>query len=237
MRKTTLTAALLTAVSLVILGLVSCQPAPDTNRSDSVAAPNTNSGREVVDTAAIEAELLRIENDWPRVIREKDVTTVGRVEADDAVFIYPDGSMGNKEQDLKDMASGNMTADSIEMKDLQVKVLDKDAAVVVGHNVVKNSKYKTPDGKTIDISGEFRFVDTFARRNGEWKLVAGSSTKITAPAASASAAAKASPVASPSGSPVVKASPPVKPASPVIKPSPAVKARATTSPPAPKTTP
>ena len=234
MRKTTLTAALLAAVSLVILGQLSCQPAPDTNRSDSVAAPNTNSGREVVDTAAIEAELLRIENDWPRVIREKDVTTVGRVEADDAVFIYPDGSLGNKDQDLKDMASGNMTADSIEMKDLQVKVLDKDAAVVVGHNVVKNGKYKTPDGKTIDISGEFRFVDTFARRNGEWKLVAGASTKIAATAASASPAAKASPAASPAGSPVVKASPPVKPASPVIKPSPAVKAPATTSPAAPK---
>ena len=161
----------------------------------------------MVDTAAIEAELLRIENDWPRVVREKDVTAVGRIEADDAVFIYPDGSMGNKEQDLKDMASGNMTADSIEMKDLQVKVLDKDAAVVVGHNVIKNGRYKLPDGKVIDITGEYRFVDTFARRNGEWKLVAGASTKIAAPAASASPAAKASPAASPAASPVVKASP------------------------------
>ena len=71
MRKTTLTTALLAAMSLVILGQIACQPAPDTNRSDSVAAPNANSGREVVDTAAIEADLLRIENDWPRVVREK----------------------------------------------------------------------------------------------------------------------------------------------------------------------
>jgi ketosteroid isomerase-like protein len=221
-------------MSLVILGQIACQPAPDTNRSDSVAATNENFSREVVDTAAIEAELLRIENDWPRVVREKDVTAVGRIEADDAVFIYPDGSMGNKEQDLKDMASGNMTADSIEMKDLQVKVLDKDAAVVVGHNVIKNGRYKLPDGKVIDITGEYRFVDTFARRNGEWKLVAGASTKIAAPAASASPAAKASPAASPAASPVVKASPA---ASPARKASPAVKAPATTSPPAPKTTP
>jgi ketosteroid isomerase-like protein len=199
MRKITLIAALVAVMSLFSLGQMACQPAADTNRSDSVAAPNTNS--EVVDTAAIESELRRIENDWPRVVKEKDVAAVGRVEADDAVFIYPDGSLGNKQQDLKDMAEGNLTADSIEIKDLQVKVLDKDAAVVVGHNVVRNGKYKMPDGKTIDISGEYRFVDTFARRNGEWKLVAGISTKIAAPAASASPAAKASPAVSPAATP------------------------------------
>ena len=199
MRKITLIAALVAVMSLFSLGQMACQPAADTNRSDSVAAPNTNS--EVVDTAAIESELRRIENDWPRVVKEKDVAAVGRVEADDAIFIYPDGSLGNKQQDLKDMAEGNLTADSIEIKDLQVKVLDKDAAVVVGHNVVRNGKYKMPDGKTIDISGEYRFVDTFARRNGEWKLVAGISTKIAAPAASASPAAKASPAVSPAATP------------------------------------
>lgn len=201
MRKITLIAALVAVMSLFSLGQMACQPAADTNRSDSVAAPNTNSGPEVVDTAAIESELRRIENDWPRVVKEKDVAAVGRVEADDAIFIYPDGSLGNKQQDLKDMAEGNLTADSIEIKDLQVKVLDKDAAVVVGHNVIRNGKYKMPDGKTIDISGEFRFVDTFARRNGEWKLVAAASTKIAAPAASASPAAKASPAGSPAASP------------------------------------
>lgn len=201
MRKITLIAALVAVMSLFSLGQMACQPAADTNRSDSVAAPNTNSGPEVVDTAAIESELRRIENDWPRVVKEKDVAAVGRVEADDAIFIYPDGSLGNKQQDLKDMAEGNLTADSIEIKDLQVKVLDKDAAVVVGHNVIRNGKYKMPDGKTIDISGEFRFVDTFARRNGEWKLVAAASTKIAAPAASASPAAKALPAVSPAASP------------------------------------
>ena len=208
-------------MSLFSLGQMAVSRAADTNRSDSVAAPNTNSGIEVVDTAAIESELRRIENDWPRIIKEKDVAAVGRVEADDAVFIYPDGSMGNKQQDLKDMAEGNLTADSIEIKDLQVKVLDKDAAIVVGHNVVRNGKYKMPDGKTIDISGEYRFVDTFARRNGEWKLVSGASTKIAAPGASASPAAKASPAVSPVASPAVGTSPAVR-TTPAVRPSPVV---------------
>lgn len=225
MKKTSLAAAMVAVVSLFILFQIACQPTADTNRSDSLAPPNTNSGREVVDTAAIEGELLRIENDWPRVIKERDVAAVGRVEADDAVFVYPDGSVGNKEQDLRDIGGGAITADNIVMTDLKVKVLDSDAAIVTGQNEVKNGKYKMADGKTIDISGRYRFIDTFARRNGEWKLVAGISTKITAPAATASPAATTTPAAKTSPAPAAKTSP-----APAAKTSPA-------TPPAVKTPP
>ena len=192
--------------SLVML--TGCQPAAvETNRSAATATPET------VDTAAIEAELLRIENDWPRVLREKDAAAVRRVEADDIVLIYPDGSLGNKEQDVKDIESGAFTAESVVMADLKVNVLNKDAAIVTGRTIVKNGKYKMPTGSTIDISGEYRFVDTFARRNGEWKLVAGASVPVRQPVgtASPSPAAKASPAVT--VSPATKASPAVSPAS------------------------
>lgn len=234
MRKINLAAAMMAVVSLFTFVQIACQPAADTNRSESLAPPNTNSGRETVDTASIEAELLRIENDWPRVVKEKDVAAVGRVEADDAIFVYPDGSVGNKQQDLNDIGGGALTADTIVMSDLKVKVLDSDAAFVTGQTEVKNGKYKTPDGKTKDISGKFRFIDTFARRNGEWQLVAGISTQITA-----TAVASASPAASPAmkPSPAAKASPATTPAVKAPAPTPAVKAPATTSSPMTKGTP
>jgi hypothetical protein len=125
------------------------------------------------------------------------------------VLVYPDGSLGSKNRDLQDIATGNMTADEIEMSDLKVKVLDSDAAVVTGQTEMKNGKYKTPDGKLQDISGRYRFVDTFARRNGEWKLVAAMSTKITATATSASTVASPTPATrvSPAVSPPVRATP------------------------------
>jgi ketosteroid isomerase-like protein len=224
MRKTSLAAALVAVVSPFAFVQIACQPAADTNRSESMAPPNTNSGRETVDTAAIETELLRIENDWPRVVKEKDVAAVGRVEADDAIFVYPDGSVGNKQQDLSDIGGGALSADAILMTDLKVKVLDSDAAFVTGQTEFKNAKYKTPDGKSMDISGKYRFIDTFARRNGEWRLVAGISTKVTATAAAATA--------SPASSPAMKATPAAKVA-PAASPaaSPAVKAPANTNPP------
>ena len=197
--------------AVLVFMLAGCQPAaPETNRSMAPA-----STPETVDTAAIEAELLRIENDWPRVMREKDAAAVRRVEADDIVLVYPDGKLGDKAQDLRDIESGAMTSESIEVVDLKVKVLDKDAALATGRFIIKNGKFKMPDGKTIEVSGQYRFVDTFARRNGEWKLVGGASVPLREPepttAASASPAAKASPAAAASAttrpSPATAASP------------------------------
>ena len=150
------------------------------------------------------------------------MATVRRIEADDAVFVYPDGSMGDKAQDVKDMEAGALSADSWEVLDLKVNVLDNDSAVVTGRNVVKGGKYKMPDGKTQDISGEYRYVDTFARRNGQWQVVAGAATPVQKGAA-ATPTPKASP--SPGASPAVKPIPSPKP-TPVPKTAPPAKAAA-----------
>jgi ketosteroid isomerase-like protein len=203
------------SLGLSVLLLSGCQPATNTNQPVVVTSPSP----ERVDTASVQTELLRIENDWPRMMKEKDSAAVERVEADDAVFIYPDGSLGNKAQDLKDIGGGALTADSWQVTDLQVTVLDADSAFVVGRSIVTNGKYTPPGGKPMSIPGQFRFIDTYVRRNGEWKLVAGANTPVTGPAAAASPAMTASPAMA--ASPAVKPSPATRP-SPTMKPSPAV---------------
>ena len=214
MKRTVFLGACSLGLSVLLSG---CQPAANTNQP--VVATSTSPER--IDTASIQAELLRIENDWPRVIKERDIAAIERVEADDAVFIYPDGSVGNKATDVKDMQTGALTAESWVVSDLAVTVIDADAAFVSGRSSVRNGKYKMPDGKTIDISGEYRFIDTFARRNGAWKLVAAASVRVQAPTATASPAMTASPAKA--------ASPAMKP-SPATKPSPAMKASPATTP-------
>ena len=192
-------------------GCAGPQPTTSTNANLAIPSPTP-------DKAAIETELKKIENDWPRIMKEHDAGAVKRIEADDGVFIYPDGSIGDKAQDVKDMESGVLSADSWEIADLKVNVLDNDSAVVSGRSIVKGGKYKMPDGKTQDISGEYRWIDTYARRNGQWQVVAGASTPVMK-----GAAAKPTPSPSPSPSPAMKASPATK-ASPTAKPSPAAKA-------------
>ncbi len=212
--KRTALMTLLLALAVIAVGLSACQPTatPDTNRNGAVA--NTNAANETIDTAAIEAELTRIEKDFPRVLKEQDAQAVDRVEADDIVIIYPDGEVGSKSLDVNDIKTGALSADLWEVTDVKVKVLDKDAAFVTGRSIVTGGKAKTLDGKTIDVSGQYRFIDTFARRNGEWKLVASISTPVKRPPV----AAPASP--SPKSSPKAAVSPIGKPSNATTKPTP-----------------
>jgi ketosteroid isomerase-like protein len=229
--------ATITLATLLTLSQFGCATPPNPPSTNAnMATPEATP-----DLAAVEKELLRIENDWPRVIKERDGQAVRRVDADDVHLLSWDGSVSNKEDDAKFIESGAFTADSIQMNDLKVKVLDKDAAVVTGIMDIKNGKIKAPD-RTIDVSGQYRLVDTFARRNNEWQLAASSLVKVANPAAPS---ASPTPKASPSASPAMKATPNVKPtpsvrptpaarATPKVRSTPAVKPPTATKPPAPK---
>jgi len=216
-----LTAVILSvAMALLASSQFGCAAPQNSNTgTTSMATPEPTP-----DKAVIEAALTKIENDWPRIIKEHDAAAVRRIEADDAVFVYPDGSLGDKAQDIKDMEAGSLTADSWEVADIKVNVLDNDGAVVSGRSIVKGGKYKSPDGKIQDISGEYRWIDTYSRRNGQWLIVAGATTPVmkgamtaaspspkALPASSATPAKKPTPVAK--STPAAKASPTMKPMS------------------------
>lgn len=224
MKKLNLTQIALVS-ALVAMGAVSCTPSENTNTTTTttVATPTPTP-----DTNAIIAEITKIENDFPRIIREKDGAALRRLEADDLMSVYPDGNAGNKEQDVKDIEAGLMSFDAWDISEMKVNVLDSDTAVATFLITVTNGKIKSPDGKsTQNISGKYRVIDTFVRRNGQWQLVASGITPLSpAAAAAASASPKASPAAT--ASPATKASPAAK-ASPTRRPPP--------PPPAPASTP
>jgi ketosteroid isomerase-like protein len=220
MKKYLSVAVLAAATVLLAVSQFGCAaPQNSNNNTNAVATPEPTP-----DKAAIERELLRIENDFARVLKERDGEAIRRVEADDIVEIIPDGSTTTKEQDIADIKAGNISAESWEVFDAKVTVLDADAAFVTGRTVVKGGKAKGPDGRSMDISGEYRFLDTFARRDGQWKLVATAILKIQSPGASPTPRASPSPKASPtaSGTPAMKATPAAK-STPATKASPAMK--------------
>ncbi|HEY5839639.1 MAG TPA: nuclear transport factor 2 family protein [Pyrinomonadaceae bacterium] len=227
MKKLNLTQMALVS-ALVAMGAVSCTPSGNTNTTTTTAVTATPAP--TPDTNAIVAEITKLENDWPRIIRERDAAALRRFEADDIWLLYFNGTRGTKEIDVKDVEAGNLTFEAWEISEMQVKPLGNDAAVATLLITVKNGKYKVAENRSQDISGRYRAMDTFARRNGQWQIVASSLVKLTPDAErELAAAASASPKASPgaTASPATKASPAPK-ASPTRRPPP---------PPAPASTP
>ena len=194
---------LVLSVLALIMGMSACQPAsPDTNRDASKTA-NANVTKETLNPVAIEAEITRLENEWATAAQRHDASAVRKFLADDLVMTYPDGSTGSKTSELSTIESGAITADAWELSDAKVTVLGPDAAFITGRSLLKNAKLKDATmKKAIDISGEYRFLDVYARRNGTWQVVASQATKVLTPG----------PAASPSASPSASAPPsPPKP--------------------------
>ena len=166
-------ALLIVAVVAVMNG---CQPAVDTNRNAvATAAP----AKEKYDAAAIEAEIIKLEREWADSNKTHSSEAVKRIVSDSALIVYPDGSTGTQADEVKSIESGSITADSYELVDPKVTVIDGDSAFITGRGVIKNGKNVVPgQKKPIDISGEYRFLDVYAKRDGKWQVVASQTTKI-----------------------------------------------------------
>jgi ketosteroid isomerase-like protein len=96
---------------------------------------------------------------------------VDQYEADDILDTDPSGRVTDKAQDKTDLSSGDLKFQSIEVSDLKVHVYGN-TAVAAGTSTIKGT-YKGQD-----ISGKYRFTDTWVKRNGNWQAVASQSTKI-----------------------------------------------------------
>lgn len=168
------------AVALLMFSLVmvqvACQRtvAPPTNRAEPPPPPRK------ADTAAIEAEVIKLERVWADAVKNGDADAARRVMADDIAIVNPDGSTSAKAEEVDAIQAKTVTMDSWEILEPKVTVLDENNAFVTGRGVIKNGKSKVPNSKkTIDISGEYRFLDVYARRNGTWQAVASQTTPIS----------------------------------------------------------
>jgi hypothetical protein len=184
-------------MSVIVMAFAGCQSAPETNRNENAIAA-ASPPKETFDAAAIEAEVMKLERDWFKAGQTYDAELIKQIVAEDAILVYPDGSTGTKADELRLVETKAITVDSWEIPEAKVTVLSADSAFITGRSVVKNGKIKdTNMPRPVDISGEYRFVDVYARINGKWQVVASAAAKVQNPVlpapATASPAASAPP--------------------------------------------
>jgi ketosteroid isomerase-like protein len=121
--------------------------------------------------AGVENQIKKLEQDWAQATVKSGAAAVDQYEADDIIDTDPNGRVTDKAQDKTDLSSGDLKFQSIELSDLKVRVYG-DTAVAAGTNIL-NGTYKGQD-----ISGKYRYTDTWVKRNGKWQVVATQGTKI-----------------------------------------------------------
>ena len=120
---------------------------------------------------SVEDQIKKQEQNWAEATVKEGAAAVDKYEADDIIGTDPGGRVTDKAQDKTDLSSGDLKFQSIELSDMKVLVYGN-AAVATGTSTIKGT-YKGQD-----ISGKYRFTDTWVNRNGKWQAVASQSTKL-----------------------------------------------------------
>jgi len=122
-------------------------------------------------SGSAEQELIKLEKQWGDASVKPDLAFIDGILAEDYIFTSPEGEVLTKAQMLAEMKSGEDVVSSVVNLDMKVRVYGN-AAVVTGHSTYK----ETVKGK--DISGEYRWTDTWIRKGGRWQCVADHASRI-----------------------------------------------------------
>ena len=118
------------------------------------------------------AAITKMEQEWPVAFVKKDTAKMLSLGTPDCWFTDSTGQIVALKDFVADVKSGGYTVTSMHIDDLKVRVYG-DSAVVFGLETEK-SRYK---GK--DSSGQYRFVDTWLKRDGHWLCAASANTRVT----------------------------------------------------------
>ena len=123
-------------------------------------------------TADVEATIKKIEQELTDTIVKSDTSAFEKYLASDYLGIGPDGVTQNKSELLADIKSGTLKLESSTLSEMKVQVTGPDMAVVVYRSTDKGA-YK---GK--DVTGEYRWLDVFVKRDGKWQIAIDQGTQI-----------------------------------------------------------
>ncbi|MHC1769072.1 MAG: nuclear transport factor 2 family protein [Verrucomicrobiia bacterium] len=118
-----------------------------------------------------EQEILKLENAWNDASVKADIQTLEMLLSDEFSDVDPGARVNTKRENLENTKSGKLAFTSVVMDQAKVKVFG-DTAVITARNTIKG----TENGK--DVSGQYRFTDTWIRRDGRWQCVASQTNKI-----------------------------------------------------------
>jgi ketosteroid isomerase-like protein len=111
-----------------------------------------------------EQHLRQKNEEWVKAMAQGDGATLDRIMAEDFVFSYPlEGD--DKAQFIADCTSGDLKIQQIHQEQVSVRVFGPTAVLTA-----RTTSTWTYHGR--ELSGQYRILHVYSKREGEWKLCA-----------------------------------------------------------------
>lgn len=119
------------------------------------------------------AELTRLSDAWDKAIVRKDRAAVADNMADDFRIIDGGANVQDKAAFVAEILDPKLIIDPYTVKDFEVKILG-DTALLYGRTTMTGSF----DGEKFESN--YRYIDIYVRRGGQWRIVSVQITRIPA---------------------------------------------------------
>lgn len=125
--------------------------------------------------AEMEKAVIKVTNEMSAALTKPDHDAAAKMLADSYYAVTPDGGTVNKTGFLADLKSGKFHLEVNKLDEMKVHAAGADLAIITYRSTDKG----TFDGH--DISGQYRWLDVLAKRNGTWQFIVSQGTKIETP--------------------------------------------------------
>src|SRR5712664_462759 len=116
------------------------------------------------ETIDVAQQVRQLNDDWVKAMMRGDSATLDRIMADDFIFTYPlEGD--DKAQFIADVTSGDLKIEHISREQTSVRVFGSTAVLTA-----RDSATWLYHGR--ELSGQYKIIQVFAERNGQWQLCA-----------------------------------------------------------------
>ena len=120
--------------------------------------------QQAISAVNLELELKLANDEWARALASRDRDALESIMAEEFVLAYPfEGD--DKEQFISDILAGELKVESLQAHDTTLRV-SGDTGLIFGSETA-NWHYRDRD-----LSGAYRFLRVYTRRDGRWRIVA-----------------------------------------------------------------
>ena len=123
------------------------------------------------ESAAEIKQITALEEAWVSAAQKSKADAIGEMLADDFTMTTPSGHLSPKDEFVSQFRDGIVVIETAKLEEIEVRVYGN-AAVATGMLTIKGH------AQDQDLSGSYRFTDTFVKRDGKWMKVAAQFTGI-----------------------------------------------------------